>query len=197
LSCRSLRVIKPEIRVLGIDDGQFVFQSKGCALVVGVVFRGGCWLDGVMSTQITVDGFDATEKIGNMIRNSPHYGQLSVIMLNGLTFAGFNVVDIKELSKKSSLPVIVVTNRKPNFIKIHSALKKLPKSEERWNSILNAGEIFPVVTRPKLLPVYVEVAGVSKETAAEVLMLTATRSKIPEALRVAHLMASGISLYST
>ena len=29
-----------------------------------------------------------------MIVASPHYKQLRVIMLNGLTFAGFNVLDI-------------------------------------------------------------------------------------------------------
>ena len=38
-----------------------------------------------------------------------------------------------------------------------------------------------------------EVAGVSKELAVEVLRLTAMRSKVPEALRVAHLIASGVS----
>ena len=76
LSPKPLRVVKPEIRVLGIDDGQFVPHSKTQVLVVGVVFRAGYWLEGVMSTQITVDGFDATTKLANMIRASPHYKQL-------------------------------------------------------------------------------------------------------------------------
>ena len=42
MSPKTLRVIKPEIRVLGVDDGQFVPHSKSHVLVVGVVFRG--WL---------------------------------------------------------------------------------------------------------------------------------------------------------
>jgi endonuclease V-like protein UPF0215 family len=197
LTPRSLRIIKPEIRVLGVDDGQFVPHSKDWVPVVGVVFRGGYWLDGVMSTKIMVDGFDATEKIGTMIKNSPHQGQLRVIMLNGITFAGFNVVDIKVLNAETGLPVIAVTSRKPNLVQVRSALTNLPKSEERWSAILNAGELFPVLTRREKQPVYVEVAGISKESAVEVLRLTSTRSKIPEPLRVAHLVASGISLYST
>jgi endonuclease V-like protein UPF0215 family len=44
---------------------------------------------------------------------------------------------------------------------------------------------------------YVEAVGIAEEKAVEVLRLTATRSRIPEPLRVAHLVASGISLYIT
>ena len=196
MSPKSLRVIKPEIRILGVDDGKFTPHSKAQVPVVGVVFRGGYWLDGVMSTQITVDGFDATAKISSMIRNSPHYKQLRVVMLNGITFGGFNVVDIKALNAETNLPVIAVTTRKPDLTRIHLALKNLPNSEERWRAVVTAGEIFPVVTRGGKQGVYVEVAGVAKEVAVEILRLTATRSKIPEALRVAHLVASGISLYT-
>jgi endonuclease V-like protein UPF0215 family len=192
---RSLRGIKPEIRVLGIDDGKFAFHSKGQVLVVGVVFRGGYWLDGVMSSQATVDGFDANENIGNMITKSPHFRQLRVVMLNGITFGGFNVVDIKALNELTGLPVIAVSERKPNLEKIHLALQHLPCCEERWRAVLEGGEIFSVVTRGVNGRIFVETAGISKDLVLEVLKLTSTRSKIPEPLRVAHLIASGISLY--
>jgi len=187
-------VIKPEIRVLGVDDGVFTPRVKGLVPVVGVVFRGGYWLDGVMHTKVKVDGFDATSKIVSMILSSPHYKQLRVIMLYGITFAGFNVVDIKKLNEETKLPVIVVTREKPNFAEIRAALRNLPKSEERWNTIINAGEIFGVFTRSKSEKVYMQVSGIFEEDARKVLQLTSTRSNIPEALRVAHLIASGISL---
>ncbi|MEM2105510.1 MAG: DUF99 family protein [Candidatus Bathyarchaeia archaeon] len=190
---KKFRVIKPEIRVLGVDDGVFVPHKKGRVPVVGVVFRGGYWLDGVMHTTVKVDGFDATEKISRMVLNSPHYKQLRVIMLNGITFAGFNVTDIKELFEKTKLPIIVVTKEKPNFKEIHEALKKLPKSEERWKAIQNAGETYEVSTRNKSEKIYMQVSGILKEDAEKILQLTSTRSNIPEALRVAHLIASGIS----
>ena len=67
LTPKRFRYIKPEIRVLGVDDGIFVPHTKGTVDVVGVVYRGGYWLDGVMRTEVTVDGMDATEKIGFMI----------------------------------------------------------------------------------------------------------------------------------
>jgi len=187
-------VIKPEIRVLGVDDGVFTPHEKGLVPVVGVVFRGGYWLDGVMHTKVKVDGSDATGKIASMILNSPHYKQLRVIMLNGITFAGFNVVDIKKLNMQTKLPVIAVTREKPNFAEIREALENLPKSEERWKAIVNAGKIFEVPTRSESEKVYVQICGILEEDAKRILQLTSTRSNIPEALRVAHLIASGISI---
>ncbi|HDI11964.1 MAG TPA: DUF99 family protein, partial [Candidatus Bathyarchaeota archaeon] len=147
LPYKRFRSIKPEIRVLGVDDGVFIPHSKGLVDVVGVVFRGGYWLDGVMRTEIEVDGLDATEKIASMIIESPHYKQLRIIMLSGITFAGFNVVDIKELYSRTELPVIALTRDLPKMEEIKQALENLPEKEKRWKAILNAGEIFEVQTR--------------------------------------------------
>ena len=186
-------MIKPEIRVLGVDDGVFIPHVEGLVPVVGVVFRGGYWLDGVMHTEIIVDGFDATGKISAMITRSSHYKQLRVVMLNGITFAGFNVVDIEALSAETRLPVVAVTREKPDLAKIHRALKKLPESEKRWKAVLSAGEISEVSTRREREKIYLHVAGVSVDDATRIVRLTSTRSNVPEALRVAHLIASGIS----
>ncbi|MGB9853378.1 MAG: DUF99 family protein, partial [Candidatus Bathyarchaeales archaeon] len=162
--------------------------------VVGVVFRGGYWLDGVMHTKVRVDGIEATNKIASMILNSPHYEQLRITMLDGITFAGFNVVDIKRLNAKTELPVIAVTREKPDFNKIREALKNLPKSEERWNAVLNAGEVFEVLVGNKKEKIYMQISGICEEDARKIVQLTSTRSHIPEALRVAHLIASGLNI---
>lgn len=190
---KSLRVIKPEIRILGIDDGKFVPHSKNQAVVVGVIYRGGYWLEGVMSTHITVDGFDSTSRLSSMITSSPHYRQIRIVFLNGVTFAGFNVVDIKELNANTRLPVVAVTQKKPNLSKVHLAVNILSRSDERWQAILNAGDIFAIKAQRGNKQVYVEVAGIPIEIAEKIIMLTSTRSNIPEALRVAHIVASGIS----
>jgi hypothetical protein len=193
LALKKFRIIKPEIRVLGVDDGIFVPHSKGFAPIVGVVFRGGYWLDGVMNTKVEVDGFDATEKIAAMVTSSPHHKQLRIIMLDGVTFAGFNVVDIKKLNEKTRLPVIAVTRDRPDFGEIRKALRKLPCPAKRWKAVVDAGEIFEVNTRSKKEKVYMEISGIVEEDARKILKLTSTRSSVPEALRVAHLVASGIS----
>jgi endonuclease V-like protein UPF0215 family len=189
----KFRSVKPEIRVLGVDDGVFVPRTKGMVDVVGVVYRGGYWLDGVMRTEVEVDGTDATEKIAAMIKGSPHYDQLRVVVLNGVTFAGFNVVDIKELFRKVGLPVITVTREKPDFEEIKKALENLPEHEKRWKAMENAGKIVEVYTRDGEEPVYMQVAGVSEKDAEKILKNTSTRSNVPEALRVAHIIASGLT----
>jgi len=189
----KIREVKPEIRVLGIDDGVFTPHSKELVDVVGVVFRGGYWLDGFMHTRVQVDGVDATQKLGEMITESPHYQQLRVVMLNGVTLAGFNVVDIKELQETVKLPIIAVVRDKPNFEDIKKALQHLPDPEKRWKAIEKAGRIIVVRTREGEEPIYVHVVGLPEETAQSILKSTSTRSNIPEALRVAHIIASGLS----
>jgi len=189
----KIRRVKPEIRVLGVDDGVFVPHSKGVATVVGVVYRGGYWLDGAMRTEVKIDGMDATEKIASMITASPHYDQLRVVMLNGVTFAGFNVVDIKKLFERVHLPVITVTREKPDFDDIRKALRNLPEYEKRLEAMENAGRIIEVRTRDAEQAVYVQIAGISEKDAEKILKNTSTRSNIPEALRVAHIIASGLT----
>lgn len=190
-STKGFRIIKPEIRVLGIDDGKFTPHTQGDVIVVGVVFRGGCSIDGVMHTRIAIDGLDATEKIAHMINGSPHRRQIRLIMLNGVTFAGFNLVDLKKLHLATGLPVITLTQDKPDLDAIHDALKHLPQTEIRWQIILNAGEIHEVTNRGAKL--YMGTAGIQLTDAIKILDVTSVRGSLPEPLRVAHLIASGIT----
>ncbi len=193
MSAKRFRSIKREIRVLGVDDGVFTPHAKGEVDLVGIVYRGGYWFDGVMRTEITIDGLDATEKIASMILDSPHYAQLRIIVLDGVTFGGFNVVDMKKLFRTVSRPVIAVTREKPDFDEIEKALKNLPEYEKRWEAIKATGEITEVRTRKGEAPIYMQVAGIARKDAEEILRKTSTRSNIPEALRVAHIVASGLT----
>jgi endonuclease V-like protein UPF0215 family len=190
---RHFRAIKHEIRVVGVDDAAFLPKSNMQVPVVGVVFRGGNRLEGVMCTQITVDGIDATQNIASMIKTSPHYGQLRVIMLDGVTFGGFNIVDVTALYEETNLPIIVVAREKPDFARIQQALSKLPQSDWRWRTIQKAGEILQVPSRRESERIYIQIVGISLADARKVIKLTSTYSSIPEPLRVAHMIASGIS----
>lgn len=192
LQVSKIRGVKPEIRVLGIDDGVFTPHSNELVDVVGVVYRGGYWFDGFMHTRVHVDGLDANERLGEMITSSPHFGQVRVVILNGVTLAGFNVVDIDVLWRDTGLPVIAVTRDKPDFADIKKALQHLPLSERRWRIIEKTGKLFSVRTRQGELPIYAHAAGLSEVLARRILKVTSTRSNVPECLRVAHLIASGL-----
>ena len=188
---KSFRIIKPEIRVLGIDDGKFIPHTQGIVIIVGVVFRGGYSIEGVMHTKVAIDGLDATEKLASMINGSPHRRQLRLLMLNGVTFGGFNVVDLKKLNQETRLPIIALTQNKPDLDDITSALKNLPEYEERLRLVLEAGPIHEVANHGT--KVYVELAGISLIDAEKIIKLTSTRSCLRVPLRVAHLIASNIS----
>lgn len=181
--------IKPEVRILGIDDSA-LFNKK--VMIVGAVFRGGDWMDGVLRSEITRDGLDATEIICDMIKKSKHYGQIRAVILDGITYGGFNVIDIQVLYRETGIPVIVVMRSCPDFEKIKSALKYLPDGGERWAMIKRAGKIEKIPGKKK--SIYIQRAGIGLETVKKIIQLTSIRSSVPEPLRVAHLIATGIVL---
>lgn len=184
------REIKPEIRILGIDDCPFNPHERGMVTLLGVVFRGGRWLDGAMRTEVEIDGRDSTDKIVEMVRSSTHYKQLRVIMTDSITVAGFNIIDLQKLHRETRLPVIAITKERPNEEEVKAALRNLPDWEDRWRIIENAGEISEIrVRRTKL---YAHIVGASFEDAEEIVRVSSTRANFPEPLRVAHLLAQGL-----
>ncbi len=178
-------MLKKEIRVIGIDDSPFNKFDNSNVLVIGVIFRGGSFLDGSLSTKVRVDGNNATKKLVEMINKCKFKPQLQCIFLDGIALGGFNVVDIAELNKKTGLPVIVVIRRKPDIETIKKTLIKINK-KSKIKLIEKAGEVI------KINNIYAQLKGISKEKAKEILDIVCTRSHIPEPVRVAHLIASGI-----
>ena len=183
------KTIKRELRILGIDDGPFKRGDRN-TILVGTVFRSGFWLDGILTTKIKVDGHDSTKKIIEMVNKSRHKAQLRVIMLDGLTFGGMNFADIQKINEKTELPVIVVNRKKPRFEMIKNALKHLKDAGKRWRLVEKAGEMHQVNVGNHNL--FVQTAGIKLEDAQKILKLSCTRAKIPEPLRVAHLIAGGL-----
>jgi endonuclease V-like protein UPF0215 family len=189
LENKKFWTIKKEIRILGIDDGPFKPHSKEQVLIVGAMFRAGAWLDGLLSTKIQVDGNDSTLKIIKMVNKSRHKSQLGVIMLDGLTFGGFNVVNVQEVFLKTGIPVMVIMRKYPSLEKIKKALKRFPDWELRWEAIQDAGEIFPIENKENI---FMQIKGISRDDAEKIVKLSTTRSAIPEPIRAAHIIASGI-----
>lgn len=184
-------MLKEEIRILGFDDGSFESKSKGNVPVIGVVYRGGKFFDGILRTDVKIDGLDATRKLVRLINKSRHKQQLKVIMLDGITLGGFNLVDIDALYKKTGLPVIVVNRKHPDLTKVKKALKKFKDFKKRWEIVKKAGEIKECKLKQNK-SVYYQCVGMDDEDAEEVIRLSTTHSFIPEPLRVAHLIATGI-----
>jgi hypothetical protein len=187
----KFRAIKKEIRILAWDDGPFEFKSKGKDILIGVIFRGGQFLDGLLKTEVEIDGEDATEKIIEKILKTRHK-DLRIVMLDGITVAGLNTVNIKEIHNKTGLPVIVVNRKKPNVEKFIETLKNMTNPEKRLEAVKDAGPIYSVSIKNKR--VYFQSCGIKKEDVEEIIRTTSNMSLIPEPLRVAHLIANGFVL---
>ena len=182
--------MKQQIRLLGIDDSPFRFTDK-YGMVIGVVMRGGSYLECVLRRNIAIDGTDATSVCKDMILNSRYNKQLKAVLLDGIALSGFNVIDINELYNDTNLPVLTITRDKPDFEKIKLVLKKKFKDwKKRW-AIISKGELNRVETSNN--PIYVKCIGISFEEAKEIIKLSTIRGVIPEPIRVAHLIASGVT----
>jgi endonuclease V-like protein UPF0215 family len=182
--------MKRQIRIMGIDDAPFTFSEK-YTTVIGVVMRGGEYLESVLSNQVTIDGSEATAICTEMIQQTRHRTQLKVAMLDGVCLGGFNVVDIKEVYETTGLPIMTVTRDQPDFRDIKHALKTHFKDwEARWN-IIQHGTLHKIPTSHN--PIFIKYVGLSLPEAKELINISTIRGVIPEPVRVAHLIASGIT----
>jgi len=189
--------MKREVRILGVDDCPFE-KGQRYVQIIGVVFRGGQYLDGLLSCRIAVDGFNSTKKLIEMINKSRNKGQLRYIMLDGIALGGFNIVDIQKLWAETGLPVVVIMRKRPNFAKIKAALKNLSSPARRWTLIQKAGQIYETEVWNNQLrkkgKVYFQIAGLKAQLAAKLIRQTTVHGAIPEPIRVAHLIATGLGL---
>lgn len=186
---KKFRKIKQEIRILGIDDAPFPPHTTNKVMLIGTIFRGGTWLDGVLRTYISGDGRDSTVNIIKMVNSSRHKDQIGVIMLDGITFGGFNVVNVKEIFNETGIPVIVVMRKFPNFEKIKKALMRFEDCKERWGFIQEAGTVYKIENAE---PIYIQIRGIDIEDARKIVDISTTRSAIPEPIRAAHLIGAGV-----
>ncbi len=138
---------------------------------------------------ITVDGLDASVNIVNILRD----WEIDVIILGGATFAGFNVVDVDYVYREIGKPIIVYMSKNPDLDATLSALRKhFPDWRERWRRYEALGKIYELKIGEQPL-CYFEVVGGSIGYARNVLREQAVHGRIPEALRLADLIAKGTS----
>ena len=181
--------MKPKSRFLGIDDAPFRFDDEFVP-VVGVVVQAPSYIEGVLTTLARVDGWDATERIAAMVRESRYRPGLAMIFVDGTAVGGFNLVDVDALHVASGVPVVTVTRRKPDLAAIERALKRRFDDWDVRLRLLRKHTIESIATRHA--PLYVTYVGASQQEVREALALTTVRGALPEPLRVAHLIAAAI-----
>ena len=173
--------------VVGFDDAPFARSHRGDVLVVGAVLAG-ARLEGVLSCKVRRDGANATRVLAARVRSSRHYGHLQAVLLQGITLGGFNVVDLRALHEQSGLPVLAVARHPPDLAAIRRALlQHVPGGARKWRLIEAAGPM------EELAGVWVQRAGVTPAEVERLLASTQCHGKLPEPLRVAHMIAGGLA----
>ncbi len=173
--------------VVGFDDGPFAAEHRGDVLLVGAVFSD-TRLQGILCGKIRRDGVNATRTISTLIAESRFFPQLHALLLQGINFAGFNVVNLRVLHETLRLPVIVVSRKTPDFTLIKQALlHHVPGGKRKWHLIEQAGPMEFIEN------VYVQRLGIERQETALLIKRLAINGVMPEPLRTAHLVAGGIT----
>ena len=173
--------------VIGFDDAPFDRSHRGDVMIVGTVYAG-LRLEGVLSGKVRRDGINSTQTIVRLVTQSRFRAHLQAILLQGIAFAGFNVVDLQRLNRMLGLPVIVVARKQPDFAAIRRALQtRVAGGRRKWRLIERLGPMESVAG------VFVQRAGLAPDKTRELIQRLAVHSRIPEPLRTAHLIAGGIA----
>lgn len=170
MELRRLRTIKAEIRVLGISDGGPPFPAATGIGIVGVVFRGGRWFDGVLKTVVSKTRRDEMLMITRMVRLSPHYDQIRVLILDGLLLRRPFLLNIENLRRRLRRPVIAVFDSKKT---------RVPKG---------VGAML-VNDDKRQFPFSLWISGIHPEDALALVRVITTQPPLPEPLRVSRLVA--------
>ena len=178
--------MKEGVRILAVASGPIYERKKRTTLLVGIIGRMGT-IEGVLSDRIIVDGNDASSKIIKMARKSRFGDQIKLIAINGIALAGLNVVDVKNVERRTGIPVIVLTRKKPDFKALEKALKNSGNDDR--DSV--KGKIAMVKALNSERPF--EKAGVFYVQADKKIGYDAKTATAFELLRLAHMVANGVS----
>ena len=173
---------------LGVDDAPFGKRQADAVPIVAVAMEGHDLIESVALGEFPVDGPSATDYLATWIGGLRTRPMLQAVILGGITIAGLGIVDVTELAERLKLAVLVVTRHDPLRSELATALKAAGLTErlqllERIPRAYAAGE-----------GLYLAHAGVSRVEAERLLSATLGKAKLPEPLRVAHLIGQAIVL---
>ncbi len=172
--------------VLGVDDGSFDKGQHEPVPIVGVLMEGHNLMESVALTRFPVDGDGVTEFLAKWIAGLRLHPSLQGVVLGGITIVGLGVIDVPALAGALGVPVLVVTRRDPAQHRLDEALRAAGLTE-RIEIVARAAPAFQAEAG-----VWLAHEGIERDAAHALLRATRGKSKLPEALRVAHLIGRAL-----
>ena len=179
-------MIKKEIRVLGVSFTEPHIKGPAPVQVVGVVYRGNRWLEGVIRTTAPPEATDLTPRIVRMVTRSSHFPQLRVLALGQLVSKSGRYVDIRVLSRKTGLPALAVLRQKIPV----EPLRNPPRASRQQT--LKALAKLPCREWKAVKRLFVYYVGLREMDLEQLLEVCASREGVPEAARVAGIASSSL-----
>jgi uncharacterized protein len=185
---RSTRQIS---RCIGIDDGPFPPKTNDRPRYAPLI---GVWVEGphlqrLKTSWVTVDGLDGTQTALRLLKGSARIP----VLLSGVTFGGFNLVNPWKVHQRTKAPTIVVIRSRPNNRAVKRALTRhFSDWSERWDLFRSLGALRKLRTLPGESPIFFEKFGCSTHESELLLKSWAFVSRLPEPLRLAGLVARGL-----
>jgi endonuclease V-like protein UPF0215 family len=178
--------------IIALDDGYFPPIKKGKTTIAGVRWRQNP--EKSIIDLIDIDGLNASRKAIEIINRLEACSKDTIVLLDGVAYAGFNFVDPEEINGACGSSFIVVLYRPLDIDKIKNALQK---NFEDWDKRLH---VFTkayqstriIITEKGRIYVYSDLNSLD---AQKIISRIQIYSSIPEPLRLAHLIASEASLF--
>ena len=164
-------MIKKEARILGLATPTIKLKRVP---VIGVVYRGNLWLDGIFKCQIHSGRRERLSGLVRTIVHSKQYSQIHAVILSRENLAPGVLIDNADFSRRINLPVLSII--------------KVVGYRNRQRHAGSKAECFHIKIAGRV--VYVRAAGLSREEAHEIFAVACSNGRwIPEAVRVAQIVA--------
>lgn len=176
--------MKKGVRYIAVASGPK--EDRRRTLLVGIIFRDN-YIEGMLSTSIGVDGTDSTRRIIEMMERSRFKEQIRMVLLNGIALAGLNIINPELLEKRVGVKVLLLNRRIQNPKELIGALRKFSAvtkkdAKDRIRIVKEYGLIKPL-----------RVDGMFIQSGLDAAYVKGFADRAFEALRVAHIIARGIS----
>ncbi len=184
--------MKEHIRIVGVDDGPFDFGEERC-MFAGVLMRMPDTLEGMSLSRLDVDGDDSALRISEMMEKKGWNGLAHVMMTDGASMGGFNLIDTEEIYRRTGVPAMTVTHEKPDMNSIKEAMKgHFQDWEERYERLAYR-EIHKISVDEGT--VFISFSGMDLADAKGMVRKSILHGLTPEPVRLAHMIARAVREY--
>ena len=174
-------------RVIGFDDGPFE-RAPGSPVPISGIVCAGTRFEGMVWGQATRDGADATRVLTALLRESKFHAQVHAVLVDGLAVGGFNLIDLPRMAAELERPVVAVMRRPPDLAAVRAVLGRFADADRRLGLLEAAG---PIHRRGDFT---FQCQGAQPDAVGLLLGRLTDRGKVPEPLRLAHLIGSAVVL---